>query len=159
MSQLRQSGDYLKHNRTGASPPRIHTFTAESNQKVEKENLRKREHSCSQTARENSLRQQAREFRTRNRKGQLYTVHERESRHTRLRLGRDVNREQHRCSNKSYGTMGGQQSQPGATTKSGGPSYESYSRTTQDQGRSHRGIRMSTRHHCPRLVCTRSLQH
>ena len=105
------------------------------------------------------LRQQAREFRTRHRKGQLYPVHERESRHTRLRLGRDVNREQHRCSNKSYGTMGGQRSQPGATTKSGGPSYESYSRTTQDQGRSHRGICMTTQHHCPRLVCTRSLQH
>ena len=42
MSQLRQPGDYLKHNRTGASPPRIHTFTAESNQKVEKENLSKK---------------------------------------------------------------------------------------------------------------------
>ena len=35
MSQLRQPGDYLKNNRTGASPPRVHTFTAESNQKVE----------------------------------------------------------------------------------------------------------------------------
>ena len=58
--------------------------------------------------RENSLRQQAREFRTRHRKGQWYTVHERESRHTRLHLERDVNREQHRHSNKSYGTTGGQ---------------------------------------------------
>ena len=38
--------------------------------------------------RENSSRQQAREFRTRHRKGQLYTVHERESRHTRLCLER-----------------------------------------------------------------------
>ena len=64
----------------------------------------------------------------------MYTVHERESRHTRLRLERDVNKEQHRRSNKSYGTLGGQQSQPGATAKSSGPSYESYSRTTQDQG-------------------------
>ena len=35
MSQLRQPGDYLKDNRTGAGPPRIHMFTAESNQKVE----------------------------------------------------------------------------------------------------------------------------
>ena len=42
MSQLRQPGDYLKHNRTGASPPRIHTFTVEANQKVEKENLSKK---------------------------------------------------------------------------------------------------------------------
>ena len=41
MSELRQKGDYLKHNRTGASPPCLHTFTAESNQKVEKENLSK----------------------------------------------------------------------------------------------------------------------
>ena len=65
--------------------------------------------------RENSSRQQAREFRTRHRKGQLYTVHERESRHTRLHLERDVNREQHRHSNKSYGTTGRQRSQPGAT--------------------------------------------
>ena len=39
MSQLRQPGDYLKHNRTGVPPPCVHTFTAESNQKVEKENL------------------------------------------------------------------------------------------------------------------------
>ena len=31
-----------------------------------------------------------------------------ESRHTRLRLERDVNREQHRSPNKSYGTTGGQ---------------------------------------------------
>ena len=104
-------------------------------------------HRCSRTTRENSLRQQAREFGTRHRKGQLYTVHKRESRHTRLHLERDVKREQHRHSNKSYGTMGGQRSQPGATEKSSGPSYESYSRTTQDQGRSHRGIRMTTRHH------------
>ena len=159
MSQLRQPGDYLKHNRTGASPPRIHTFTVESNQKVEKEILSKRRQLFLNSERENSSRQQAREFRTRHRKGQLYTVHKRESRHTRLCLGRDVNREQHRHSNKSYGTTGGQRSQPGATTKNSGPSYESYSRTTQDQGRSHRGIRMTTRHHCPRLVCTRSLQH
>ena len=35
MSQSRQPGDYLKHNRTGAPPPHVHTFTAESNQKVE----------------------------------------------------------------------------------------------------------------------------
>ena len=35
MSQLRQPGDYLKNNRTGASPPHIHTFTVESNQKEE----------------------------------------------------------------------------------------------------------------------------
>ena len=133
-------------------------FAAEPNQKVEKENLSKG-HSCSRTVRENSSRQQAREFRTRHRKGQLYTVHERESRHTRLRLERDVNREQHRCSNKSYGTTGGQKSQHGATAKSSGPSYESYSRTTQDQGRSHQGICMTTWHHYPRLVCTRSLQH
>ena len=82
-----------------------------------------------------------------------------ESRHTRLCLERDVNREQHRHSNKSYGTTSGQRSQPGATAKSSGPSYESYSRTTQDQGRSHRGIHMTTWHHQPRLVCTRSLQH
>ena len=33
MSQLRQPGDYLKNSRTGASPPRVHTFTVEPNQK------------------------------------------------------------------------------------------------------------------------------
>ena len=82
-------------------------FTVESNQKVEKENLSKKT-VVPKTARENSSRQQAREFRTRHRKGQLHTVHERESRHTRLRLERDVNREQHRHSSKSYGTTGGQ---------------------------------------------------
>ena len=42
MSQLRQPGDYLKHNRTGASPPHVHMFTVESNQKVEEENLSKK---------------------------------------------------------------------------------------------------------------------
>ena len=42
MSQLRQLGDYLKYNRTGASPPHVHTFRAESNQKVKKENLSKK---------------------------------------------------------------------------------------------------------------------
>ena len=52
-------------------------------------------------------------------------------------------------SNKSYGTTGGQLSQPGVTAKSSGPSYESYSRTTQDQGRSNRGICMTTWHHQP----------
>ena len=36
MSQLRQPGDYLKYNRTGAPQPHIHTFTAEPNQKVRK---------------------------------------------------------------------------------------------------------------------------
>ena len=41
-----------------------------------------------------------------------------ESGHTRTHLERDVNREQHRSPNKSYGTMGGQRSQPGATAKS-----------------------------------------
>ena len=71
--------------------------------------------------RENSLRQQARESRTRHRKEQLYTVHERESRHTRLCLERDVNREQHRHSNKSYGTMGGQRSQTGALQRAVDP--------------------------------------
>ena len=45
--------------------------------------------------------------------------------------------------------MGGQQSQPEATAKSSGPSYEPYSRTAQDQGRRHRGIRMTTWHHQP----------
>ena len=33
-SQLRQPGDYLKYNRTRAPQPRVHTFTAETNQKV-----------------------------------------------------------------------------------------------------------------------------
>ena len=42
MRKLRQPGDYFTHNRTGASPPRIHTFTVESNQKVEKENFSKK---------------------------------------------------------------------------------------------------------------------
>ena len=69
MSQLRQPGDYLKHNRTGASPPCVHMFTAESNQKKKVENIFfQREDSCPRTVRENSLRQQAREFRTRHRK-------------------------------------------------------------------------------------------
>ena len=36
MSQLRQPGDYLRYNRKRAPPPRIHTFTAETNQKVGK---------------------------------------------------------------------------------------------------------------------------
>ena len=160
MSQLRQPGDYLKNNRTGASPPRVHTFTAESNQKVEnKFFFQKRRQLSPNSEGENNLRQQAREFRTRHRKKDSCTQSTSESRHTRLHLERDVNREQHRSPNKSYGTMGGQQSQPGATAKSSGPSYESYSRTTQDQGRRHRGICMTTRHHQLRLVCTRSLQH
>ena len=77
MSQLRQPGDYLKHNRTGASPPHVHTCTAESNQKVEKKFFQK-EDSCSQTERENSLRQQARESRTRHRKGVVHSPQERE---------------------------------------------------------------------------------
>ena len=33
MSQLRQPGDYLKYNRTRTLPPRIHTFSVETNQK------------------------------------------------------------------------------------------------------------------------------
>ena len=32
MSQLRQPGDYLKHNRARTLPPPVHTFTAETNQ-------------------------------------------------------------------------------------------------------------------------------
>ena len=54
-----------------------------------------------------------------------------ESRHTGTHLERDVNGEQHRSSDKSYGTTGRQRSQPGATAKGNGPSYESYSGTTQ----------------------------
>ena len=46
--------------------------------KVERENLSSTV-SCPRTVRENSSRQQARQFRTRHRKRQLYTVHERES--------------------------------------------------------------------------------
>ena len=82
--------------------------------------------------RENSLRQQLRESRTRHRKKKedSCTQSPSESRHTRLCLERDVNREQNRSPNKSYGTTGGQQSQPGATAKSSEPSYESYSRIT-----------------------------
>ena len=118
-----------------------------------------KEDSCLRAARENSSRQQLREFTNRHRKKDSCTQSTSESRHTRTCLERDVNREQHRSSDKSYGTTGGQRNQPGATTMGNGPSYESYSRTTQDQGRSHRGIRMTTRHHQPRLVCTRSLQH
>ena len=56
MSQLRQPGDYLKHNRTGASPPRVHTFTAESNQKVEKENLSKKKDTVVPKQRERTVR-------------------------------------------------------------------------------------------------------
>ena len=41
MSQLRQPGDYLKNNRTRAGPPRVHTLTAQSNQKVENKHFEK----------------------------------------------------------------------------------------------------------------------
>ena len=85
--------------------------------------------------REKSLRQQPREFRPIHKI--LYTVHEREQTY------------KHRSSDKSYGTTGRQQSQPGATAKGHGPSYESYSRTTQDQRGHHLGIRMTTQHHQP----------
>ena len=36
MSQLRQPGDYLKHNMARTQQPRVHTFTAETNQKRRK---------------------------------------------------------------------------------------------------------------------------
>ena len=75
MSQLRQPGDYLKNNRTGAAPPCIHMLTAESNQKVENKLFQEKQLSLNYE-RENSLRQQPREFRPRHR--QLYTVHKRE---------------------------------------------------------------------------------
>ena len=88
MSQLRQPGDYLKNNRTGASPPHVHTFTAESNQKVENKFFQK-EDSCPRTAREKAVRdsnQESSELDTE--KGQLYTVHEREQTYkTTLRKG------------------------------------------------------------------------
>ena len=157
-SQLRQAGDYLKNNKAKASPPRVHMFTTGLKQKVEIKFFQ-RENSCLLAARENSSRQQIREFTNRHRKKDSCTQSMSESRHTRTRLERDVNREQHRSSDKSYGTTGGQQNQPGATTMGNGPSYESYSRTTQDQGRCHRVIHTTTWHHQPRLVCTRSLQH
>ena len=32
MSQLRQPGDYFKHNRARTLPPHVHTFTTETNQ-------------------------------------------------------------------------------------------------------------------------------
>ena len=41
MSQLRQPGDYLKNNRTGAAPTRVHTLRAESNQKVKRKTFSK----------------------------------------------------------------------------------------------------------------------
>ena len=66
-----------------------HAFTAESNQKVEKENLPKR--------RQLSPNSEKEWFK----KKDSCTQPTRESRHTRLRLERDVNREQHRHSNKS----------------------------------------------------------
>ena len=78
MSQLRQPGDYLKNNRVKASPPRIHTFTAELNQKQKIKFFQKEGQLSPSSERENSSRQQLREFTTRHRKKKLYTVHERE---------------------------------------------------------------------------------
>ena len=75
MSQLRQPRDYPKNNRTGASPPRIHMFTAESNQKVE--NKLFQEETVVPEQRERTVqnsKQESPELDTE--KGQLYTVHE-----------------------------------------------------------------------------------
>ena len=69
-SQLRQPGDYLKHNRTGASPPHVHMFTAESNQKVEKEKLSKKTELFLNHKREELLMNHKRE--------ELFPNHERE---------------------------------------------------------------------------------
>ena len=80
MSQLRQPGDYVKHNRTGASPPRVHTFTAEPNQKVDKENLpKKKKKTVVSEQRERTVRDSKQESSELDiEKGQLDTVHERE---------------------------------------------------------------------------------
>ena len=105
MSQLNQPGDYLKNNRTGASPPRVHMLTAESNQKVKRKLFQKR-HSCPRTMRERTVRdnnQESSDLDTEN-----CTHSTSESRHKSTRLERDVNREQHRSPDKSYGTMGRQ---------------------------------------------------
>ena len=67
MRQLRQPGDYLKHNRARVLPSRVHMFTAETNQKEKKISQLKRElntrkerqevvqleNSCTRTTREN----------------------------------------------------------------------------------------------------------
>ena len=107
-------------------PPHIHMFRVEPNQKKKKKKnfLRVRQLSPSYE-RENSSRQQLREFRTRHRKS--YTSHEQEQTYENM-AKKDVNREQHRSPDKSYGTKGRQRSQPGA-------GHESNSRTTQDHGR------------------------
>ena len=49
--------------------------------------------------------------------------------------------------------------QPGAIARHTKPSHEPHSRATQKKGRSHQGVRTTTRHHCPSLVCTRPSQY
>ena len=70
-------------------------------------------------------------------------------------LGRDVSRQQCRHSNESYGTTHRRSSQSRKTARHSKSSHEPDCRATQDQGGDHQGIRMTTRHHCPQVVCTR----
>ena len=56
MSQLRQPGDYLKNNRTGASQPRVHTFTVEPNQKAENKLFKKKRDPVVSKQRERTVR-------------------------------------------------------------------------------------------------------
>ena len=64
-------------------------------------------------------------------------------------LSRDVSRQQRRRSNESYGTMHRKQNQSRKTARHSKSSYEPDHRVTQDQGGDHRGICMTTQHHCP----------
>ena len=80
MSQLRQPGDYLKYNRTRAPPPRVHMFTAETNQ-IEEKFLKKEKTARTQTADrsdEFSTRYRTDKVRSRHSQRQLHTNWEKE---------------------------------------------------------------------------------
>ena len=93
----------------------VHTFTVESNQKVENK-LFQRDTVVPELRERRTVQDSNQESSDLNIDNCTQSTSE--SGHTRTRLERDVNREQHRSPNKSYGTTGGQQSQPGATAKS-----------------------------------------
>ena len=116
MSQLRQSGVYLKYNRTRAPSPCVYTFTVETNQKVGKFPKKKKENSLNtkreqfETADSSKLGTAEDSCTQDHEKEQTYKITTANKEKTSCRkrktpVDRDVNGQQHRHSNESYGTM------------------------------------------------------
>ena len=107
--------------------PKLERQTVAASYRDQQLPLATRMNSCPRATRENSWRQQLRELRLKHKKNDTHPKDNSEQ--MKICQKGDVNREQHRSSDKSHGTMGRQQRKPRTSAKDNRPGHNSYSRT------------------------------